>query len=336
MGKYKSLVSVCIPVFNCEAYICECLQSIIGQTYQNLEIIVVDDGSTDGTGEIVQKYISIDPRLKYIRQDKSGAATARNKALSVAKGIYIQFMDADDLLSPDKIEKQIAALLDRDDVVSVCSTVHFWDGRSPYASAPSAYEEHFLYSTNNPVDFMVRLWGGNDCNGSMIQPNAWLIPKQLIDIVGGWNEQLTLDDDGELFARIVLNAKQVIHTQGLNYYRKYTNSRSNLSSFSENTNLRSLLYSTLLKKKYLFAKCRDAKALRAIYRQLMEIAMKTYMLHPDIYICVHAELKQLPHYKFKKNMGGPAINFIAQIAGWKFAKRMQLLFKSNYKKISVQ
>ena len=323
--KTPPLVSVCIPAYNCEKYIGECLKSIIGQTYQNLEIIVVDDGSTDGTAEVIQLFY--DKRLKFIKQNKSGAATARNKALSVANGTYIQFMDADDLLSSDKIEKQVIALTGCSKAVAVCSTVHFFDNYSPYESRPSAYEDQFLYTTNNPIDFMVRLWGGYDFNGSMVQPNAWLTPKSLIDISGGWNEQLTLDDDGEFFTRVVLNCEQVIYSEGLNYYRKYKDLRNNLSSFSEDEGLRSFLESTLLKKKNLFDKRRDAEASRAVYRQLITIAVRTYLVNPTVYHCVRSELKQLPDFKFKENMGGAAINYVAHLAGWKFAKRIQLLLK---------
>ncbi|MDN3548739.1 glycosyltransferase family 2 protein [Mucilaginibacter aquaedulcis] len=326
MAKDNPLVSVCIPAFNCEKSIGECLQSIINQTYPNIEIIVVDDGSTDGTNNAAKLHAH--SALQIIHQPNKGAAVARNVALTIAKGIYIQFMDADDLLSPDKIEKQVTALSSsNDNAVAVCSTINFFDGTLPSRSVPSAYDEQFLNSTNDPVDFMIRLWGGYDFKGSMVQPNAWLTPKSLIDSKGSWNECLTLDDDGEFFARVVLNADRVVRTEGFNYYRKYQFSNDNLSSFAGNDGLQSLLESTLLKKKYLFELRSDDKALRAAYRQLIEVAMIAYLVSPQVFQCADAELKHLPMYKFKKNMGGVAINILAKMMGWKFAKRMQLLRK---------
>jgi len=325
MAEDRRLVTVCIPAYNCEKYIGECLRSIITQTYKNIEIIVVNDGSTDRTSAAVQACI--DPRLKLIHQLKGGAAAARNQALALARGAYIQFMDADDLLSPDKIEKQVIALSRNTNSVAVCSTVHFTDGCSPYEALPSDYEEKFLYSTNDPVDFMIRLWGGYDFNGSMIQPNAWLTPKSLIDRLGGWNERLTLDDDGEFFARIALNANGVVRTGGFNYYRKYQQSNKNLSSSFAGVGLESLLESTLLKKKYLFEKCLSKEALRASYRQLTEIAMRAYLVSPSVYNCANTELKRLPKYWFKKKIGGAAANLLAQVMGWRLAKRIQFMLR---------
>ncbi|SEU19684.1 glycosyltransferase family 2 protein [Enterocloster lavalensis] len=92
------LVSVIIPVFNTASFLPECLDSIINQTYQNLEIICVDDGSTDNSINIINKYLSLDSRLILIQQKNSGQAAARNRALNIAKGKYISFVDSDDIL----------------------------------------------------------------------------------------------------------------------------------------------------------------------------------------------------------------------------------------------
>ncbi len=99
------VVSILIPAYNAERWIAETLKSALGQTWKEKEIIVVDDGSTDGTYEIAKKFES--PIVKVVRQENRGAAAARNKAYSICQGEYIQWLDADDLLARDKIELQM-------------------------------------------------------------------------------------------------------------------------------------------------------------------------------------------------------------------------------------
>lgn len=95
------LISVIIPVYNIEQYLPRCLDSVIAQTYNNLEIILVDDGSTDSSGEICDKYSLLDNRIKVIHKSNGGVSSARNEGLEVAKGDYIGFVDGDDIIEKD-------------------------------------------------------------------------------------------------------------------------------------------------------------------------------------------------------------------------------------------
>ncbi len=105
--KYKQdpLLSVIIPVYNVEKYLRECLDSVSNQTYQNLEIILVNDGSKDGSAEICKEYLAKDERIQYYEQENQGQSAARNLALSKATGEYITFVDSDDWISLDIYEK---------------------------------------------------------------------------------------------------------------------------------------------------------------------------------------------------------------------------------------
>src|SRR5205814_7608388 len=102
------LVSILIPAFNAEQSLGETLRSAVGQTWPRKEIIVVDDGSTDQTAAIARRFASRD--VKVVSKRNEGAAATRNYAFSLSQGDYIQWLDADDLLSADKIERQMAAL----------------------------------------------------------------------------------------------------------------------------------------------------------------------------------------------------------------------------------
>lgn len=108
------MVSVIIPVFNCEKYIEETLTSISRQTYEDLEIIIVDDGSTDNSMAIVKDYVEKDNRVKAIKQENKGVSAARNKGLEVAKGEYVTFVDADDIIASNMIYELVKSLGEND------------------------------------------------------------------------------------------------------------------------------------------------------------------------------------------------------------------------------
>lgn len=112
-NRKEELVSVIMPAYNCGDFIGIALDSVINQSYKNWEVIVVDDCSTDNTADVVQEYIKKDNRIKYHKLDKnSGAAVARNKAVDLATGKYIAFLDSDDVWFPEKLTKQIGFMED--------------------------------------------------------------------------------------------------------------------------------------------------------------------------------------------------------------------------------
>lgn len=117
----KNLISVIVPVYNVEEYLQECINSIIKQTYKNIEIILVDDGSTDKSKTICDKYLKEDSRIKVIHQENSGVSEARNKGIEEAKGDWITFVDADDYISLDFCEKMLKKVLESDSDCIICS-----------------------------------------------------------------------------------------------------------------------------------------------------------------------------------------------------------------------
>ena len=98
------LVSIIVPVYQVEAYISECVESLLAQTYTNLEILLVDDGSTDSSGEICDEYAVKDDRVRVVHQRNQGPSVARNSGLDHMKGEYVAFVDSDDVVLPDFIE----------------------------------------------------------------------------------------------------------------------------------------------------------------------------------------------------------------------------------------
>ena len=118
------LISVIIPVYNSEKYLERALDSVLNQTYKDLEIIVVDDGSTDGSGKIIAKYQKKDPRIISIRQKNSGQAAARNAGIRLAKGEFLAFLDGDDAYDKDFILKLLNGFDDDDIDIAVSGMLY--------------------------------------------------------------------------------------------------------------------------------------------------------------------------------------------------------------------
>lgn len=120
----EPLISCVIPVYNHELYIGETIESVLTQTHRPLEVIVVDDGSTDGTAAVIARF---GDRVRYVYQTNAGPAAARNKGAELANGAYLAWLDSDDLWREDKLERQLAFLRARPDV-DICLTYlqNFW------------------------------------------------------------------------------------------------------------------------------------------------------------------------------------------------------------------
>jgi len=321
------LVSIILPVYNAEKHLAETLNSALNQTWPNKEVIVVDDGSTDQSVAIAKSFGA--HRVKVYGQSNKRSGAARNKGLSEAKGEYIQFLDADDLLSPDKIERQIKLLLQHPGKIAVCSTVHFDDNKNPYEGSPSPYEDSFLYDTDNPAEFLTNLYGGKDDRGSMIQTNAWLTPAGVIKKAGYWSEFYSPDDDGEFFCRAVLASSGIIYTKGcFNYYRKYK-SDNNLAAIKTKQALQGKFKSFLLKKQHLLNATDDEIAKKALAHSAMEIAVDAWLVDKELTSEILKVIEDLGGTDYVPTLGGKRIELIKKIFGWKFARKLQHIVQSR-------
>ena len=116
----RVLVSIIIPCYNVERYIDRCINSVVNQSYENLDIILVDDGSSDSTPIICDKWAKNDNRIRVIHKENDGVANARNDALDIAYGEYISFIDSDDYVEPDYVEILLSELLDHNSDIVIC------------------------------------------------------------------------------------------------------------------------------------------------------------------------------------------------------------------------
>ena len=126
----NKLISIIISVYNGDTYLDRCLNSITSQTYRNLEIILINDGSTDGSGRICDVWASKDPRIKILHTINQGVAAARNYGLHVASGEYIGFADADDWAEPDMFKELVDSLEQYDADIAICGFEKKWPDHS--------------------------------------------------------------------------------------------------------------------------------------------------------------------------------------------------------------
>ncbi|MEX8548513.1 MAG: glycosyltransferase family 2 protein [Mucilaginibacter sp.] len=317
----EPLVSIIIPVYNAEKYITKTITSALNQTWRNIEIIIIDDGSTDNSLAIAKQFKN--EHIVILSKQNQGASKARNKGLQEAKGAFIQFLDADDLLSPNKIAEQVKLLLQNPEKIAVCSTVHFFDNQNPYEALPSAYEDSFLFDTDNPAEFLINLYGGDTNRGSMVQTSAWLTPTDIIKKAGKWSEFYLPDEDGDYFCRAVLASKGIIYADScFNYYRKYTNSK-NLSAVKTKESLEGKLKSFLLKKEHLLNATNNPVAKKALAHSAMDLAIIAFNVDKTLTNQILKVIEDLGGTSSIPVLGGKEIELIKKIFGWKTALRLQ-------------
>jgi glycosyltransferase involved in cell wall biosynthesis len=208
----KALISILIPAFNAQEWIADTLRSAVSQTWEQKEIIVVDDGSTDHTFAIASQFKQ--QGVRVVKQKNQGAAATRNAAFSLCQGNYIQWLDADDLLATEKIAKQMEiveqGLSKRTLLSGPWAYFMYRQERAAFLPTP-------LWCNLSPLEWLLRKMGQN----LHMQTATWLVSRELTEAAGPWNTQLLGDDDGEYFCRVLLASDGVrFAPEAKVYYRR--------------------------------------------------------------------------------------------------------------------
>ena len=220
----KELISVIVPVYNVEQYLPKCIESITNQTYKNLEIILVDDGSTDNSGRICDEYAQKDERIIVLHKENEGQATARNMALDIARGEYIGFADSDDYLALDMFEKLYEVICSYDCDISMCGRYILEDGNVREAFT---LDEPLVFGS---IESLKRLLLFDNVDSAVWDK---LFKRQLLDNVrfpAGY-----ICEDVDFVFRVFDKAEKVVHC-GKPYYYYYVRKGSTChGSFSDKT-----------------------------------------------------------------------------------------------------
>jgi glycosyltransferase involved in cell wall biosynthesis len=206
----QPLVSVIIPLYNAENYIKDTIGSVLNQTYPNIEIIVIDDHSTDQSYQLVETFQS--NKIRLVKNPKKGACSARNYGFELSKGDFIQYLDADDILQENKIETQVKLIHNNTTIVASCGWNFFEDEYHHLNIKPQKINQSY----SSPLNWLIDSYYGNEMGIISI----WLTPRNLIEKAGGWNEDLLINQDGEFFCRVLLIASEISFCKNtMTYYR---------------------------------------------------------------------------------------------------------------------
>ena len=262
------LVSILIPAYNAERWIAETIASALNQTWPQTEIVVVDDGSSDGTLAVARRFAS--PSVKVVGQAHAGASVARNRALAEAQGEYVQWLDADDLLARDKISLQLDALRATGNPRTLLSSafgIFYWrPAKARFLRTP-------IWEDLEPLEYLRRSFSQN----LWMSPAAWLVSRELTDRAGRWDERLSLNDDGEYFCRIVAASERVQFVTGARcYYRR--SGPAQLSRTCDRRAQQSLALSLLLSVDRLLA-LEDSVRTRTAALQFLEHCSPWFLPH---------------------------------------------------------
>lgn len=311
------LVSIIIPCHNAAPWLATTLDSAFAQTWPNIEVLLVDDGSTDRSIEIARSYEPRGLRL-FSRATPGGAATARNVGLTAARGDYLQFLDADDLLAPDKISRQLDLLIPAGPgAVATAAWARFRE--SP---TEARFDPESLWHDLTPVEWLVTSWRDH----RMMATAAWLVPRSLANAVGPWNTALHPNpvDDMEYFSRVLLASQQVLFcSEARAYYR--SGLPGSLSRQRSDAAWHSIYHSFLLTTDRLLAKEDSARTHAAAAAALQRLVYECYPRVPALRQLAATRIGELGGTDIRPD-AGPKRRVLQALLGWRLIKRLHDAF----------
>jgi glycosyltransferase involved in cell wall biosynthesis len=315
MSPQGPLVSVCIPVYNCGEYIRETISSVTAQSYKNIEIVIVDDGSTDNTKTILNG-IKHDRTYIYY-QKNSGAAAARNLAYSKSNGKYIKFLDGDDLINPEMIETQVQLAVENPDCIISSKWGRFYG--SDLDTFKFSAED--CWQTLSAQQWLCSSWKNGQ---SMTQPGIFLLPKQIIENAGLWDERLSLIDDLDFFTRIILKSRLVVFdTSAILYYRSGIS--GSLSDSKEDEAMLSAFRSIDQATANFLAVYLTPETKVACANTWQNFMYTIYPKYPDLAAGAQKKIDELGGSSLEFSAGG-VTKILAKLVGWKMTKRIKRFF----------
>ena len=216
-------VSIIVPVYKVEKYLDKCVESLVNQTYKNIEIILVDDGSPDNCPAICDEWVSKDSRIKVVHKENGGISNARNAGMKVATGDYFGFVDSDDVVSIE-MYKTLVELLEKNDAdMSICQYCEFKDNTEPMYTLDN---DHHIY--NNPNDVLKRLFCKKDVANAVWNK---LYKRELFDDLE-FPVGVIIAEDMYLTYKLILKSNKIVISNSKLYGYRVNRKSSLMSTFS--------------------------------------------------------------------------------------------------------
>jgi len=309
----RPLVSILIPAYNAGEWIAETIQSAISQTWKHKEIIILDDGSTDNTVKIAQRFVS--NAVTLISTPNRGAPAARNRALQISKGDYIQWLDADDLLVPDKIERQLNALEQSSHQRLLLSST--W---APfyYRTRNARFVHNSLCQNLSPADWLLTKMSKN----LHMQTATWLVSRTLTEAAGPWDTRLHINQDGEYFARVLLASEGTLFVPGTGVFYRITGTHRVSFVGRSDKKRDSLFLAIKLHLQYLKSLEESERAKTACLTYMQDWFENFYPERPDIIAELQSLAVSLGGYLKPPNLRWKYA-WMRPVFGWKIAKLAQ-------------
>lgn len=309
LNKNNPLVSVCIPMYNVSEYIEETLQKLLNQSYKHIEIVIVDDHSTDNSYQIAQKYES--ENLKIFKNEKKGGNAARNLAFEKSSGDYIKFMDSDDYCSQTMIEKQLERLLkDGTQNTLIHSPVKMLEPDGRIFSLPRSIDKDY----SPAIEQLVAIWNQEGFN----VPHCYLMHRQLVIKSGGWDETVLKNQDAEFFARVAAVADKALAVDSV--FAIWRQTKKGVSTHTSVKALASVIdtFETITK---LLINYNDTQAMRELCSKY--IGVYVFTNYPAISPIMPKINTLLTNNKVKLILPNrKALNLLRKLFGWKMSIRI--------------
>lgn len=312
-------VSIIIPCHNAEPWLSACLESVLEPEGYSQEILVVDDGSTDGSRLVAERFV---PRgVRVLSQPRTSPGAARNRGFSESRGTWVQFLDADDLIGPGKISRQLAVLRkSHPHTVASCGWSRFYGQFEPGAIHPVEPETARDYS---PAWLFLRVQAEKGC---MMHPAAWLAPRELIQKAGPWDQGLTPNDDGEFFARVLALASGIRFVDGV-----HTHYRSGLTGSMSVTRSKSRMEamhrSAVCFSETLLSCDQSPQTLAAVGEMWERLRFELYPEAPSLSRDAGRRAREDGHQPRTLLPCGPRLKWLRALGAWKLARRLQVRFR---------
>lgn len=309
----KGRVSILMPCYNAGRYVAASLASSLAQTWPEKEIIVVNDGSTDGSAAVLESFRA--HGVKIVHQTNQGQCAAANRAYAEATGDYIKFFDADDLLDPRTIELQMARLDGSQTAIASAEWGRFFgDDLESFKLNPES-----VWRDMAPLDWLVESWMKAR---PMMQCALWLIPRAILEKSGLWDPRLSLINDFEFFARVLPLASEIRFTPGARLYYR-SGLAGSLSGQKSRRAVESAFNSLMDGTGHLLARRQDPAARLAAANVLQDFIYTYYPTHPDLRAQMTARIAALGGANLAPD-GPPRFKLVARWLGWKLARRVQI------------